>query len=628
MNKLLILVLGIQCYSLAWSQVDSVTLLQTINIRDRQFTELFQSEKIVKYDSLYRVGAIAPNLGDLLSKKGFSFVKSYGQMQLQSLSVGGLGANQTAISWDGIPLNDPMLGTVDLSLLPIGNFNDITLITIGTATMSGGNSLGGTVSLNTDLHFNDINKITVGSDYNTLNNWQNNLSFQYSNEKFVTKNSIVLLNGKNHVRYRNIVFPNQVVDTVCHADYYGLSTMSNHLIKLAKDQLLQINLWYQKYDRNIPPTIYEAKSDANEYDEQFRSLVTYNWRHAYSNTTVKLAAFKTFMWYNDSIKLIDSHNSTTSYYIQASNKWVLRKSAELFVRGEWQKLLINTNNYLSAKQRNTMALVAGYKQPFLENRIKTNWSVRTENVDERFSPVVFNAGIDIKITKEISAKLHFARNYRLPTLNDLFWYPYGNTELKPEQGYGYQCGLVYRLEKSKWQGEVSVTGFNNRATNLILWKPVSSTFWQPINIGKVNAYGLMNDWSVSYKTKQWFVKLDADYTFTRSLNNDTNDIDYGKQMIYIPENQMRINLFVGFKRFLFSINQQAISKTFTVTDNSGYLEGYFLTNIGLSKEINLNPSSVKIAIGIDNLFNADYQVMLNRPMPLRYYKISIQLTLK
>jgi|GEM_PF-6219840 len=628
MNKLFILVLGIQCYSLAWSQVDSVTILQAVNIRDRQFTEIFQSEKIVKYDSLYRISAIAANLGDLLSQKGFSFVKSYGQMQLQSLSIGGLSANQTAICWDGIPLNDPMLGTVDLSLLPIGNFNDITLVTVGTAAMSGGNSLGGTVSLNTDLHFNDANKFTVGSDYTTLNNWQNNLSFQYAKDKFVTKNSISVLNGKNHVRYRNILSQGQLTDTLCHAEYSGLSAMSNNLVKLAKDQLLQINLWYQKYDRNIPPSMYETISDANEYDEQFRSLVEYNWRHAYSNTTVKLATFKTFMWYNDSMKLIDSHNATSSYYIQAANKWVVKKSTALFVRGEWQKQLVNTNNYLSAKQRNTLAMVAGYKQPFFENRIRTDGSVRVENIDNQYSPVVFNAGTYIKITKGISAKLHIARNYRLPTLNDLYWNPYGNLELKPEQGYGYQSGIAYHLEKSKWQGKVSITGFNNRMNNLILWKPVSSTFWQPVNIGKVNAYGLMNDWSVSYKTKNWFVRLDADYTYTRSLNNDSNDIDYGKQMIYIPEHQLRINLFARYQQFLFTINQQYISRSFTVTDNSNYLEAYGLTDIGLSKEIKLKVASIKISIGVDNLFNSNYQVMLNRPMPLRYFKSSIQLTLK
>lgn len=610
-------------------QSDTVTKLSVVTIKDNQLNTFFNTVKTVRFDSLYLTEKANTDVGSLLSAKGVSFIKSYGPMQLQSLSIGGLNTNQTAVCWEGISLNDAMLGSIDLSLLPVTNFNDILLITGGTSTMSGGNSIGGTVALHTNLHFNDKNKIVASSEFSTLNNWQNNLAVKYSKNKFATTNSITVFNGKNHVRYKRLVGrATYATDTLEHAEYKGSSFISNNLIKLAKNQTLQVNLWYQKFNRNIPPTLVEAISDAIEYDEQIRGLMEYNWMHTHSITTIKLAGFKTYMWYNDTIKATDSHNATSSYYLQASNKWVFHKSSEIFVRGEWQKQLSETNNYLSPKYRNTMALVAGYRQPFMANKIKTNLSVRFENVNYQISPIVFNTGSLFKITNALSAKLNAACNYRLPTLNDMYWNPYGNPDLKAEKGYGYQGGLAYRFTKSKWQLKISSTSFNNRVINLIVWTPISPTFWQPKNVGKVNAYGLMNDLTVTYKTNIWFMRLDVDHIFTRSINNDTNDINYRKQLLYIPKNQIKINGFIAYKGWMLTMNQQVISKSYTSYDNRSFIEGFTLTDIALSKVFKLRFGEVKLLFGVDNLFNSDYQLMINRSMPLRYYKASIQLTIK
>ena len=144
--------------NIIWAQSDTATVLPEVNIREKIFSDTFYGNKITTFDSLYRISSIAFNLGDILLQKGFSGIKSYGKMQLQTISVSGSNAAQTVICWEGIPINDVMLGTTDLSLLPFSFFNTVSLYQGGTNVLSGGNSTGGALNLQNRLQFKKKNR--------------------------------------------------------------------------------------------------------------------------------------------------------------------------------------------------------------------------------------------------------------------------------------------------------------------------------------------------------------------------------------------------------------------------------------------------------------------------------------
>ncbi len=610
-----------QLYGVTWSQTDSLTILPVVNVRGKQFAETFQGNKVIRYDSLYRVASIAANLGDLLKQRGFSFVKSYGQMQLQTISVAGSSAGQTAVCWEGIPLNDVMLGTVDLSLVPFSFFTNVSLYQGGTSVLSGGNSLGGGINLNNVIEFKKAAGVKAGINYSSLNNGTYFLGYNYSNKQFATHTTVSFFDGKNKIRY----IADRKTNTLPHANYSGLALITNNAFKLSKNQVLRLDLWYQKYYRNLPPTLYEAVSDAFQYDEQTRGLLSWKRQGKISETKIKTAWFRSFMWYGDTLKSIDSRNATTSVFSQIANVWKFQQSTHLFIRGEWNMITVSSNNYLTDKNRNGFAAVVGINQNLLKNKWKNTLSVRGELVDNEFSPPVFSYGSHIRIFRKLLGKVTVSKNYRLPTFNDLYWNPMGNPDLKPENGWNYQSGVLHSFVKGKWMIKSEVTGFYNDISDMILWKPQTASYWSPVNVGKVKTHGAIVDLSVLFKQKKWFARLDADYTYTKAVNADITDPNYGSELMYVPNSQIKLNAFVSFRGFIVKYDQQLLSSVFTTTDNEEVLQGYKVSNIVISKKISFdnNRFGLEVYGGIDNLFNEDYQVMVARPMPLRYFKVGL-----
>ncbi|HIE15811.1 MAG TPA: hypothetical protein EYP69_02685, partial [Bacteroidales bacterium] len=541
-----LLLLFILFYDMVFSQTDTAIVLPEVNIADKQFQKIFQGVKVVRFDSLYHIASSDLNIGDVLSQKGFSFVKSYGPMQLQTISIGGASAAQTVICWEGIPFNDIMLGSTDLSLVPFSFFNTMTLYQGGTSILSGGNSLGGAVNLVNKPKFKKHMKMQAGINYLSLDNFTYTGGFDYSDSKYFSRTSLSYFAGNNNMYYfkedKKILLP--------HADYTGISLITSNAFKLTTNQTIRIDLWYQKYFRNIPPSEYEAMSDAFQFDEQSRGLFLWQRQGKASETEIKSAFFKSFMWYNDSLKDINSRNTTTTFFLQTYNSWRLKKYRKLFVRGEWNYAVAETNNYLGNKYRRTFSIVSGLSQNLLKNRWKNTLSIRWESVSNYLIPPVFSYGTQIMLSPVLTGKVNISKNYKLPSFNDLYWYPMGNKNLKSENGWSYQGGFQYTFSRKKWLTKFETMGFYNHIFDMIVWKPQTATYWSPVNIGKVKTYGNILDCSFVYRHKIWFVRIDADYTYTETKNDDEDDINYGNELIYVPKNKANINIFFSYGSFL------------------------------------------------------------------------------
>ena len=61
--------------------------------------------------------------------------------------------------------------------------------------------------------------------------------------------------------------------------------------------------------------------------------------------------------------------------------------------------------------------------------------------------------------------------YRLPGLNDLYWMPGGNPDLKPEYGYSAEAGskLSWKSQNKKTKVSFEPTYFNRYIYNWIIW---------------------------------------------------------------------------------------------------------------------------------------------------------------
>ncbi|MBP6512026.1 MAG: Plug domain-containing protein, partial [Bacteroidia bacterium] len=100
----------------ASAQQDSSVWLRAVDIQSRRFDFSDVSMSIQSLDTSTLSKLNATTLADRLNRESALFVKSYGSGSLSTVSIRGTGAAHSAVLWNGISLNSPMLGLYDFSL--------------------------------------------------------------------------------------------------------------------------------------------------------------------------------------------------------------------------------------------------------------------------------------------------------------------------------------------------------------------------------------------------------------------------------------------------------------------------------------------------------------------------------
>jgi outer membrane cobalamin receptor len=109
------------------------------------------------------------------------------------------------------------------------------------------------------------------------------------------------------------------------------------------------------------------------------------------------------------------------------------------------------------------ALLTGYLTDRLETSVfggiyyeptkKTQLSLqlRKDFISDSDAPLIFATGINYKPfeAEDLIFKANVSRNFHTPSLNDLYWQPGGNPNLRPEEGYSSELSAVYSRNFSK-----------------------------------------------------------------------------------------------------------------------------------------------------------------------------------
>ena len=105
-----------------------------------------------KFDSLVLKENIALSMADILTFNSSVFVKSYGRATLSTVAFRGTSPSHTQVTWNGMRINNPMLGMTDFSTIP-SYFIDQASLLHGTSSVNEtGGGIGGLVKLATTPH--------------------------------------------------------------------------------------------------------------------------------------------------------------------------------------------------------------------------------------------------------------------------------------------------------------------------------------------------------------------------------------------------------------------------------------------------------------------------------------------
>lgn len=602
--------------------------LNMVEVVTEKFVITQIGKKVEQLDSAFLQHYKMNSIADAIGANTGIFMKSYGLGANISSSFRGGSANQTALMWNGLNIQNPMLGQNDLALLPSFLFNKVNVEYGGSSSLWGSGAVAGSIQLDNELPFNkgfQTLLMTGGGSYG-LNHQA--FSQLISSKKFSSQTKLYNISSVNNYEYTSDIDSEIKTQKLKHANYKFKGLMQDFKWQINDHQTLIAKIWLNHNQRNLP-TYNASHNHATQFDAANRmSLDWYYNKNKYSSN-IKLAYLNDVINYNDSLSKIFSRSHVNTFIVEQQNYIVFRR--HVFQLGaNYTNNTAYTNNYAGTKSLDKAAILFGDFIYLFKNKIKLNNALRFETFSNGNKAITGNVSTDFKWHQKVTLSLNAAKVYRQPSLNEMYWWPGGNLNLKPEEGYTGEGNIKFQHIKNQFNLELNVSAFQRIIQNWILWTPGANANPTPLNIQKVWSRGSETSLKLTYHFKKINIGCQANSAYILSTvveNTQENANVLNKQLIYTPRYNYNGNLYINYQQFSLFYIHQYVGYRFITSDNSQWLNPYHVSTLKFSANIRKNVNAYQLFFSCNNLFNNQYAVIVNRPMPYRNYEVGITIQL-
>ncbi len=662
--------------------VDAQTIKRVRNLREvvvwgnRPMKEIGVQKTM--FDSVALKENVALSMADILTFNSSVFVKSYGRATLSTVSFRGTSPSHTQVTWNGMRINNPMLGMTDFSTIP-SYFIDKASLLHGTSSVNEtGGGMGGLVKLATSADVAEGVNVQYVQGVGSFRTFDEFARFTYGSEHWKVSGRVVYSSSPNDYKYvnhdkkmlvydddKNIVYsyhPTERNKSGAFKDFHALQEIyydSN------RGDRMGLNLWYVNSNRELPMLTTDYGNERNFENRQREQTLrgVLSWDHFRSNWkfAAKGGYIHTWMAYdykrevaeNNWSSMTRSRSRVNTFYGQAEGEYTPAKkwyftaglsAHQHFVRSEDKNIILQDGDraivgYDKGRIEISGSLSAKW-QP--ADRLGVSAVVREEMFGHSWAPVIPAFFVDGLLSRRgnVMLKASVSRNHKFPTLNDLYFLPGGNPDLRSETGWTYDAGFSF---DSGWSEPFpvsiggSATWFDSRIDDWIIWLPTTKGFFSPRNVKKVHAYGMEGKLNIAFEpVKDVFIDLNGSYSWTPSINEGKKmsaaDQSVGKQLPYVPEHSASFTGRVTWRSWSFLYKWAYYSERYTMSSNdysiTGHLPEYFMSNVSFEKGFSSKSVDLQLKLAVNNLFNEDYLSVLSRPMPGINFEFFIGITPK
>ncbi len=602
-----------------YAQEDTLAL-PTITITEKP---VFSGEQTDRPDEALLARQPAIHVGELLSRSTGVFVKSFGGGSSATTSIRGGSAEHTRVLWNGLPIENPMLGQLDFSLLPAIFVDEVAVHYGGNTATWGNGAIGGTVQLDNKI---DWKKKGLIAQYTATSGAfglaQQGLKVGFGNEKFQVINRIFYQQAENDFTY--FISENLPRRKQTNAATKQWGTLQELHFRITPRQTLNAYFWYQNVDRQLPPHAAQTRSEARQSDETKR--LTVDWQYAGNSWLLKAQAawYEEDLWYVDPLSGIDDLSGFNTLLGQITGTKNIGRIHRLTVGIQEAFYQADTDLYQNSITQNRLATWSDWKTEW--QKLSLQLSIRQEWQDGKALPVVPSLGAVYHPFDWISLRGRVSRNYRSPNLNALYYFPTGNPDLLPERGWSRELGLDINFIKfNNWTGGYGITGFRREIKNWIRWiLPEGSFSFAPTNVAEVLSEGIEHRLNLNGKYKHTVFKLSIGYNQLRSVHKKgivRPQIAAGSQLVYTPKQQFFSTLKFNYRDALFIFQHRYTGEVTSLNNN--ILPGYHLSDLTLGYTLKTKRWQHRLSLRINNLWDKDYRVLERRGMPGRHLSFGI-----
>ncbi len=577
-------------------------------------------------------------------------VKDYGGIGgLKTVSIRSMGAQHTAVSYDGVVLSDCQSGQVDIGRFSLDNVSLLTLSvgqaddifqTARMAASAGALNIKTAVPQFIDKKYQGQVQLKGGSF------GQINPSLIYAHQLSRSLSASVTADwmradGNYPFRLQNgdQVYAGKRTNT----DIQSLRTELNLYADWLRHGTLNLKAYYFDSERGLPGSVilYNDYSAERLFDKTFFTQAFYENRFSEQ-------------W---SLRANLKYNWAYNRYIDVNNKYESGRQVDRYTQQEYygsatalyqpirglsfslaQDLSYNTleNNFADCpypeRLTSLTALSGQYRHRHFSVTASALGTYITEEVTSgdrpadrrRLSPAV-SLSYQPWLSQNFRIRASYKDIFRVPTFNDLYYPRMGNTTLRPEKARQYNAGLTWM--GSPFSGtfvRATVDAYYNKVSDKIVALP-TLFIWHMMNLGEVDITGvdatLSTELSLSDEVK---LLLSGNYTYQKAIDvTDPGDKNYKDQIPYTPEHTGNASVSIEHPWVNLSYSLMATSDRYMLPQNieDNRISGYTEHTLSANRTFSLGRCKLRLQAELINLTDKTYEVIKWYPMPGRSYRL-------
>ena len=591
-------------------------------------------------------------VSDVLKYMSGVNVRDYGGVGgLKTVSVRGMGAKHTAVSYDGVLVSDAQSGVVDLGRFPMNNLSAVTLAM----------RLGSDGVLRSAREYSASTLLalrTLSSGETKTNVELKGGSFGYAAASFYHRYKPVgkwglVLNGeylRSDGKYPFVLF-NSGIETLekrRDSDIEAITLEASGDVLLGSGRL-DAKLYCYSSERGLPGAV-------NLYNKENRERL-------WSRNAFAQAKYLCPLGNAWDLQALFKYDYNSSRYREISANYASGEQVDINLQNEcyasvavgctpsrnfcfslatdaaYTMLANNFENSKSPRRFSSWTLAAA---EYELSRLKFSASLlATTIVDEvqgggGMSPFFrLSPSFGVVFSPLSSGLLHLRASVkdacRVPTFADLYYLRLGNVGLKPEKATQCNVGAtLYLTGHGVFRSlALAADGYYNNVRDKIVALPTMYV-WRMMNFGEADIWGA----DISASLRLAFAKnvsfiLDTNYSYQYAVDvTDATAKNYRHQLPYTPRHAGSLKASVENPIVNVSYLLSAVGERYMLPQNTvnNRMPGYLEHGFSLNRSFSFGEVGLRLQTEFLNVTGRQYEVVKNYPMPGFQWRSTVRVT--
>lgn len=593
----------------------------------------FQAGQRIEEFSAQKMGTIGGgNLTDLISRYAPIYIKSDAG-GLSTIRIRGTSPSHTAIYFGGLNINSLTLGQSNLANISTYLFDEIALQYGSSSAENGSGSIGGSIRLGFKKQWTNGYDVEASGNVGSFGRNMVGAKVFVGNGKWESVTRVQKFYLQNNFPFWNTEYIDFESDKGYERDEQRFSVVDNRSLiqelnyRFNRKESIVTSIWLTDNQHQAQPNMTDNKSESLT-EQAYRDKNLRIWT-AYKNSNGKINYHVAAGGVMDNAVnvQVDSQSIKTKRFVaEAEMAQKLRDHFEYKAGVKYKRIKPEVYAYQGGYIEEHLDVFASlYKQFF--HKLKLSLNLRQQFVTGFNTPFTPSLGADYLLLNASHSYLKLlgsiSKSYRIPTFNDRFWTPGGNSNLKPENGKNYELGAKYTYCSSQFTLNAATQFFYHDVDNWLQWKQ-GNNGWEASNELRVISKGVELHADFTVTTGKVFTSGGMNYTYNEALRmeSESSTDALNSQLEYVPVHIGNVWAGMHYRQWALSLDASYTGER-SYNQIGGILDAYTLLNATGFHTINLKKQSFKLMASVKNIFNVSYQNQYSYAMPEVSYVIGL-----